>query len=104
MTITVENKAGGLVVPQSARKQAGFKAGDRLEVRAVRGAITIVNRTAASDEYTPAQRKSIDARLARAQKGPYHGPFAAAEDAIAFVESEIKSRRARRKGLSPNRK
>jgi hypothetical protein len=29
----------------------------------------------ADDEYTPAQRRVLDASLAEADKGPYFGPF-----------------------------
>jgi hypothetical protein len=29
----------------------------------------------ADNEYTPAQRRVIDASLAESEKGPYYGPF-----------------------------
>jgi hypothetical protein len=37
------------------------------------------------DEYTPAQRRAIDTRLAAARKGPYYGPFDTADEAINFL-------------------
>jgi hypothetical protein len=45
------------------------------------------------DEDTPARRRVIDTRLQEARKGPYHGPFATAEEAIAFVRKEANKRR-----------
>jgi hypothetical protein len=48
----------------------------------------------ADEEYTPAQRRIVDARLAEARKGPYHGPFKTADKAIAFLRKEIRSRKA----------
>ncbi len=58
------------------------------------GVINIVPKLpVADDEYTPAQRRVIDARLQQARKGPYHGPFATADEAIAFVRKEVKGRK-----------
>jgi len=48
----------------------------------------------ADDEYTPAQRRVIDARLAEARRGPYHGPFENVEEAIIFLRKEISNRKA----------
>ena len=48
----------------------------------------------ADDEYTPAQRRVIDARLRQAKKGPYHGPFETADEAIQFLRREVRTRRA----------
>ena len=36
----------------------------------------------ADDEYTPEQRRSIDAQLDEAEKSPAHGPFNNAAEAI----------------------
>jgi hypothetical protein len=59
------------------------------------GVITILPQwPAADDEYTPAQRRVIDARLTEARKGPYYGPFETADSAIAFLRKEIRSRKA----------
>jgi bifunctional DNA-binding transcriptional regulator/antitoxin component of YhaV-PrlF toxin-antitoxin module len=87
-----------LMVPQSVRRQAGIKSGDRLEFRVSGGIINIIPELpSARDEYTPAQRKVIDARLAEARKGPYHGPFSTADAAITFLKKELRTRKIKRK-------
>lgn len=97
MTVIVNNKKE-LVVPHSVRRQAGLKSGDRLEFRVSGGIINIIPKLpSADDDYTPAQRKAIDARLAEARKGPYHGPFDSADEAIRFLRKEIRSRKIKRK-------
>ena len=35
----------------------------------------------------------IDAQLAEAAKGPYYGPFETADDAIKFMQREIRKRK-----------
>jgi hypothetical protein len=57
----------------------------------------------ADDEYTPEQRRVIDGRLAEARKGPYHGPFGAVDEAIGFLNKEIKARLGKRKKPSSKR-
>jgi AbrB family looped-hinge helix DNA binding protein len=97
MTITVRDKAD-LVVPPSVRRRAGLKPGDQVEFRVSGGVINIVPKLpAADDEYTPAQRRIIDAQLDEAEKGPFHGPFKTAGEAIKFLHKEIRARKARRK-------
>jgi AbrB family looped-hinge helix DNA binding protein len=98
MTVVVKSK-DELVVPRSVRRRAGIKSGDRLEFKVSGGIINIVPELpAADDEYTPAERRAIDARLAKARKGPYYGPFRTADEAIAFLGKEIRGRkRAARK-------
>jgi bifunctional DNA-binding transcriptional regulator/antitoxin component of YhaV-PrlF toxin-antitoxin module len=96
MTVTV-NKTTELVVPRSVRRQAGIKSGDRVQFK-VSGIIDITPELpSADDEYTPAQRQVIDARLAQARRGPYHGPFDTADEAIKFLKKEIRSRKTKRK-------
>lgn len=83
-----------LVVPRSVRRRAGLKSGQKVEFKVSGGVISIVPRLpSADDEYTPAQRRAIDARLRQARKGPYHGPFATAEEAIAFLRKELRKRK-----------
>jgi hypothetical protein len=48
----------------------------------------------ASDEYTPAQRRIIGARLTEARKGPYLGPFETADDAFKVIRNEVRNRKA----------
>ena len=68
MTIAIKNdNKTPLVVPPSVRKRAGFKSGQELEIKASGGVITILPKLPnADDEYTPEQRRLIDARLTEA--------------------------------------
>jgi AbrB family looped-hinge helix DNA binding protein len=98
MTVVVQSK-NELVVPRGVRRRAGIKSGDSVEFKVSGGIINIIPKLpTADDEYTPAQRRAIDARLAEARKGPYYGPFKTAGEAIAFLGQEIgKRKRAARK-------
>ena len=83
------------MVPSAIRRKAGFKRGEDLEFKATGGVITIVRKPpVASGEYTPAQRRIIDARLTEARKGPYIGPFETADEAIKCIRKEIRNRKA----------
>ena len=103
MTIPLKAKAP-LVVPPSVQRKARLKAGDQVEFRATPGKITIVSKppTAAAatpdDEYTPEQRRIVEAQLAEGlediKKGRTYGPFDTAEDAIKFLHKEIRLRKA----------
>ncbi len=44
----------------------------------------------ADDEYTPRQRRRIDAQLKRASKGPFHGPFRNRREVTAFLNLPAK--------------
>jgi len=105
MTITVDNKTP-IVIPDFVRRKAGFKSGDRIEFKVSGGVINIIPKLpsvdSADDEYTPAQRRIIDARLAEAQKGPYHGPFDTAAEMIAHIKGELKKRSLAKKFKSAN--
>ena len=69
MTVVVPSKSE-LVVPRSVRRRAGIKTGDRVEFKVSGGVINIVPKLpSADDEYTPAQRRVIDARLKLALEG-----------------------------------
>jgi hypothetical protein len=61
----------------------------------------------ADDEYSPAQRRSIDARLAKAdediKRGRVYGPFNTVEEMAASVEANIKKRRANKRKAKPAR-
>ena len=104
MTVTVKRNTT-LIVPPSVRRRAGLKAGDRVEFRVSGGRITIVPKPpTADDEYTPEQRRIIDARLAKAdediQHGRVYGPFEV-EEAIQFLRKEIKVRKANKRKTPP---
>jgi bifunctional DNA-binding transcriptional regulator/antitoxin component of YhaV-PrlF toxin-antitoxin module len=97
MTVTVKNNATGLVVPPSVRRRAGIKPGDRLEFKVSGGIINIIPKLpSADDEYTPAQRRAIDAQLSEARKGPYYSPFETADDVVKFLRGEIRKRKTRK--------
>jgi bifunctional DNA-binding transcriptional regulator/antitoxin component of YhaV-PrlF toxin-antitoxin module len=82
-------------VPDQVRRRAGLKHGDQVEFKVSGGVINIVPKLPSADgEYTPAERRLIDARLQEARKGPYYGPFATAHEAITFLRKEIRSRKA----------
>jgi bifunctional DNA-binding transcriptional regulator/antitoxin component of YhaV-PrlF toxin-antitoxin module len=92
---TVVKKKTPIVIPESLRRQAGIVPGDRVEMQAVRGVITIVaNPPTPDDDYTPEQRRIINARIAEARKGPYYGPFETGAEAVKFLRKEIKARKA----------
>jgi AbrB family looped-hinge helix DNA binding protein len=94
MTTVVKRKTP-IVVPDSLRRRAGIKAGDRLEFHVSGGIINIIPKLpSADDEYTPAQRRGIDKELKDAAKGPYYGPFDTANAAIKFLRQEIRKRKA----------
>ncbi len=54
-----------------------------------------------ADEYTPEQRRVIDAELALGledlKAGRVYGPFASADEAIALMKTNLKKRAAARK-------
>jgi AbrB family looped-hinge helix DNA binding protein len=90
---TVVKKKTPIVVPESLRRRAGIKPGDRLEFKVSGGIINIIALTPyAEDEYTPAERRKILTEIAEAQKGPYYGPFDTADAAEKFLRTEIRKR------------
>jgi hypothetical protein len=57
--------------------------------------IAILPRLPAASEYTADQRRIISARLAEAEKSPFHGPFTA-KQAAAFLSKTLKNRSLKR--------
>jgi hypothetical protein len=51
-----------------------------------------MSRKVATDEYTPEQRRIVNARLDEAEKGPFYGPFSAKEG-TAFLKESLKAAR-----------
>jgi bifunctional DNA-binding transcriptional regulator/antitoxin component of YhaV-PrlF toxin-antitoxin module len=97
MTVTVKNRTP-LTVPDRVRRRAGFKPGDEVEFKASGGVVTILAKLPLADEeYTPAQRRIIDARLDEAEKGPFYGPFNTMDDMIAHLKAEVKRRKSAKK-------
>jgi len=94
MTVTVKNKTP-LVVPPALRRQAGFKSGQEVEFKVSGGVISISPKLpTADDEYTPEQRRVVDAQLAEGlddiKAGRVHGPFATHKEFIASLHKEAK--------------
>jgi bifunctional DNA-binding transcriptional regulator/antitoxin component of YhaV-PrlF toxin-antitoxin module len=93
MTVIVKFKTE-LVVPRSVRRRAGFKTGDQVEFKVSGGVINIVPKLLSAEEYTPAQRRIIDARLKEAlaelKKDSTAGPFNTADEMIASLKRELK--------------
>jgi bifunctional DNA-binding transcriptional regulator/antitoxin component of YhaV-PrlF toxin-antitoxin module len=105
MTVTVKSNEP-LVVPPSIRRRAGHKNGQALEFRVSGGVITILPKlSAADDEYTPGQRRVIDARLAEGladiKAGRTFGPFDSAEEMIADMKARLGKRAAAPKAKRP---
>jgi len=76
-------------------RQGGFGTGQGIEFQASGGVITIVPKLPnANDEYAPAQRRVIDARLRKAdgdiRAGRVYGPFDTAEEMAASIETNLK--------------
>jgi bifunctional DNA-binding transcriptional regulator/antitoxin component of YhaV-PrlF toxin-antitoxin module len=103
MTTTLKAKAP-LVVPPSVQRKARLKPGDRVEFQAAPGKITIISKprpAAADDEYTPEQRRIIEAQLAEGlediKQGRTYGPFDTVDEMIASIEDNIRKSRPTRK-------
>lgn len=98
-TARIQHK-GQVTIPTRVRKQAGLDKGDLVEFSFHRGKIILtpqllIDRSTfpnADDEYTPAQRRIIDARLRAAKKTPLHGPFKDGKEIAAYVKP-LKARR-----------
>lgn len=98
-TARIQHK-GQVTIPTSLRNQAGLSKGDLVEFSLRRGKIVITPKLVidrsqfphADDDYTPAQRRIIDARLARAEKEieqrRTYGPFATHAEFIAALHKE----------------
>src|SRR5438045_3743597 len=89
--MTTVVKKTPIVVPDLLRRRAGILPGDTVEMKATGGVITIVaNPHADDDEYTPEQRRIIDAQLADGlediKKGRVYGPF----DTVAELERSLR--------------
>jgi len=95
-------KRGQVTIPTSVRRRAGLSKGDLVNFAFRRGKIVITPKLAidrskfptADDEYTPAQRRIIDARLAEGladiKAGRVYGPFDTHEEMMASLRSHGK--------------
>ena len=106
-TAKIQHK-GQVTIPTSVRRQAGLSKGDLVNFAFQRGKIVITPRLVidrsqfpnADDEYTPAQRRIIDARLDESEEdmknGRCYGPFNTAEEMIAHMKGQLKERAAKK--------
>ena len=104
-----------MTIPSRLRQQAGIAEGDIVEATFQRGQIVLTPKVVmdrssfpnADGEYTPAQRRMINARLAKADQeiksGRTFGPFVSAGDMITSIERELKKRAAARKKTKQSR-
>ncbi|MBK5293808.1 MAG: hypothetical protein JJE04_19295 [Acidobacteriia bacterium] len=85
-------------VPPIVRRHAGgIKIGDELEVKVSGGIITMLPKPPTTDdEYTPAQRRMIDAQLDEAEKGPFYGPFETHKAMSKSLHSEVKKAKTKK--------
>lgn len=95
-TAKIQHK-GQVTIPTRLRNQAGLSKGDLVEFTFQRGKIVITPKLVidrsyfqnADDEYTPAQRRIIDARLAKSDEdikhGRVYGPFDTHEKFLAAL-------------------
>jgi len=94
MTVIVKNRTP-LVVPPAIRRKAGLKSGQEIEFKVSGGVISIHPKLpTADDEYTPAQRRLIDAQLAGGladvDAGRVRGPFSTHKEFTASLHEEAK--------------
>src|SRR5687768_5883662 len=100
-TLVKIQRKGQMTLPSRLREAIGVNEGDRLEASVHRGKIVlsptlVIDRSkfpTADDEYTPAQRRVIDARLAEAEEdikeGRVYGPFTTHKAMMAFLHKEV---------------
>jgi bifunctional DNA-binding transcriptional regulator/antitoxin component of YhaV-PrlF toxin-antitoxin module len=105
MTFTVKTKAGTL--PEAVRQQAGIKIGDMLDFKVSGGVVTVFPKLpTADDEYTPEQRRTIDARLDKAEvelnEGHVSPAFETVEEFTAALKADARKLKVKTK-RSPKR-
>ena len=105
MSVTVKNKTP-LVVPPSVRRKAGLKSGQQIEFKVAGGVISIFPKSLpGDDDYTPEQRRIVDALLAPAladvKAGRISGPFSTHQEFIASLHTEAKRLNRKKTKRSP---
>lgn len=89
-----------VTIPDAIRQQLGMQVGDLLEAKVEKGSIILKPKAVVDrDEYTPAQRRRIDAQLAKSiaehKGGKSYGPFDTHQEMIDFLHQQLKQSRAR---------
>ena len=114
-TLVKIHRKGQMTLPSRMRSAIGIAEGDLVEATVLRGKIVltpqlVIDRSKfpnADDEYTPGQRRAIDARLAKSdediKRGRTYGPFDSAAEMIASIEANIKKGRSMKKKAKSTR-
>jgi AbrB family looped-hinge helix DNA binding protein len=99
-TVAKIQERGQITIPTTLRTRAGLSTGDLVELKFQRGKIIITPKGSidyspfpnADDEYTPRQRRIIDARLAKAvaevRKGNVSPAYNTAEEFMAALKAD----------------
>ena len=99
-TIVKVQRKGQVTIPTRLRVKIGLVDGDLIEAKAERGKIVLTPKMIVDREYTPAQRRVIDARLAesleQAKRGETYGPFETHEEMVTFLRNEAKKARPKK--------
>ncbi len=101
MALVKIQKKGQVTLPTEVRRRLKLSDGDMVEVKISATSIIITPQVVIdrskfpnADEYTPRQRRIIDARLDKAEEdiknGRLYGPFATHEEFIASLHKEAK--------------
>jgi len=100
-------RSGQVTLPSRLRFAAGVVEGDLIEASVKRGRIILTPKpvidcskfSTADDEYTPEQRRIIEARLAESTEdiraGRLHGPFETHEEMVQFLHHHTKKARGK---------
>jgi len=95
-TIVKVQRKGQVTIPTRLRAKVGLEDGDLVEASAHQGKIVLTPKVVVDREYTPAQRRAIDARLSEGladiNAGRTFGPFDSADEMIAHMEARATKR------------
>ena len=101
-TLVKIHRKGQVTLPSRLRSAIGVAEGDLVEASVRRGKIVLTPKLVtdrskfptADDEYTPEQRRIMDARLAESEddlkKGRTFGPFNTADEMIASMKHQLR--------------
>lgn len=107
-TLVKIHRKGQMTLPSRLRSALGVAVGDVVEAKIWRGKILITPKVVidrsqfpnADDEYTPEQRRIIDAQLDESENdfkaGRSYGPFDTHEEFIASLHAEAKKLRPKK--------
>lgn len=99
----VKVRKGQVTIPTRIRSRLGIADGDVLHMKVRSNCVVLTPKAPVDedDEYTPEQRKIVDAQLAEGledvRMGRVFGPFKTAEAMIASMKGELRKRAVARK-------